>query len=88
MTARRKSVVVMLTRLPSQIRGSNAHSIQAALPNQLLFPNGEAASSDNDGFRHADGALEFVLGPIPGLRMALSRRATGLNAFGAARPKF
>jgi type IV secretion system protein VirB4 len=43
-TARKKNVVVvMMTQFPSQIRGSKARSILEALPNQLLFPNGEAA---------------------------------------------
>jgi type IV secretion system protein VirB4 len=42
-TARKKNVVVvMMTQFPSQIRGSKARSILEALPNQLLFPNGEA----------------------------------------------
>ena len=50
MTARKKNVVVvMMTQFPSQIRGSKARSILEALPNQLLFPNGEAASSDGSG---------------------------------------
>ena len=43
------------------------------LPNQLLFPNSEAASSDYDGFRLTDGELDFVLSPIPGRQMVLSR---------------
>ena len=73
-TARKKNVVVvMMTQFPSQIRGSKARSILEALPNQLLFPNGEAASSDYDGFRLSDGELDFVLSPIPGQRMVLSR---------------
>ena len=73
-TARKKNVVVvMMTQFPSQIRGSKARSILEALPNQLLFPNGEAAVSDYDGFRLTDGELDFVLSPIPGQRMVLSR---------------
>jgi type IV secretion system protein VirB4 len=73
-TARKKNVVVvMMTQFPSQIRGSKARSILEALPNQLLFPNGEAASADYDGFRLTDGELDFVLSPIPGQRMVLSR---------------
>jgi type IV secretion system protein VirB4 len=63
----------MMTQFPSQIRGSKARSILEALPNQLLFPNGEAAISDYDGFRLTDGELDFVLSPIPGQRMVLSR---------------
>jgi type IV secretion system protein VirB4 len=73
-TARKKNVVVvMMTQFPSQIRGSKARSILEALPNQLLFPNGETASADYDGFRLTDGELDFVLSPIPGQRMVLSR---------------
>ena len=64
---------VMMTQFPSQIRGSKARSILEALPNQLLFPNGEAASADYDSFRLTDGELDFVLSPIPGQRMVLSR---------------
>ena len=60
-------------QFPSQIRGSKARSSLEALPNQLLFPNGEAASADYDGFRLTDGELDFVLSPIPGQRMVLSR---------------
>ncbi|MFN4155775.1 MAG: VirB4 family type IV secretion system protein [Paracoccaceae bacterium] len=72
-TARKKNVVVvMMTQFPSQIRGSKARSILEALPNQLLFPNGQAASADYDGFRLTDGELDFVLSPIPGQRMVLS----------------
>ena len=71
-TARKKNVVVvMMTQFPSQIRGSKARSILDALPNQLVFPNGEAASSDCASFRLTDGELDFVLNPIPG---ALKRR--------------
>ena len=52
MTARKKNVVVvMMTQFPSQIRGSKARSILEALPNQLLFANGEAASADYDGLQ-------------------------------------
>jgi len=77
-TARKKNVVVvMMTQFPSQIRGSKARSILEALPNQLLFPNGEAASSDYDSFRLTDGELDFVLNPIPGQRLALSRSPRG-----------
>ena len=73
-TARKKNVVVvMMTQFPSQIRGSKARSILEALPNQFLFPNGEASSTDYDGFRLTDGELDFVLSPIPGQRMVLSR---------------
>ena len=73
-TARKKNVVVvMMTQFPSQIRGSKARSILEALPSQLLFPNGEAASADYDGFRLSDGEFDFVLSPIPGQRMVLSR---------------
>ena len=74
MNASKNNVVVeMMTPFPSQIRGSKARSILEALPNQLLFPNGEAASADYDGFRLTDGELDFVLSPIPGQRMVLSR---------------
>jgi type IV secretion system protein VirB4 len=77
-TARKKNVVVvMMTQFPSQIRGSKARSILEALPNQLLFPNGEAASSDYDSFRLTDGELDFVLNPIPGQRLVLSRNPRG-----------
>lgn len=77
-TARKKIVVVvMMTQFPSQIRGSKARSILEALPNQLLFPNGEAASSDYDSFRLTDGELDFVLNPIPGQRLVLSRNPRG-----------
>ena len=77
-TARKKNVVVvMMTQFPSQIRGSKARSILEALPNQLLFPNGEAASSDYDSFRLTDGELDFVLNPIPGQRLVLSRSPGG-----------
>ncbi len=77
-TARKKNVVVvMMTQFPSQIRGSKARSILEALPNQLLFPNGEAASVDYDGFRLTDGELDFVLNPIPGQRLVLSRSPRG-----------
>ncbi len=77
-TARKKNVVVvMMTQFPSQIRGSKARSILEALPNQLLFPNGEAASSDYDSFRLTDGELDFVLNPIPGQRLVLSRSPRG-----------
>lgn len=77
-TARKKNVVVvMMTQFPSQIRGSKARSILEALPNQLLFPNGEAASSDYDSFRLTDGELDFVLNPIPGQRFVLSRSPRG-----------
>jgi type IV secretion system protein VirB4 len=77
-TARKKNVVVvMMTQFPSQIRGSKARSILEALPNQLLFPNGEAASADYDSFRLTDGELDFVLNPIPGQRLALSRSPRG-----------
>lgn len=77
-TARKKNVVViMMTQFPSQIRGSKARSILEALPNQLLLPNGEAASSDYDSFRLTDGELDFVLNPIPGQRLVLSRSPRG-----------
>jgi len=77
-TARKKNVVVvMMTQFPSQIRGSKARSILEALPNQLLFPNGEAATADYDGFRLTDGELDFVLNPIPGQRLVLSRNPRG-----------
>jgi type IV secretion system protein VirB4 len=77
-TARKKNVVVvMMTQFPSQIRGSKARSILEALPNQLLFPNGEAASRDYDSFRLTDGELDFVLNPIPGQRLVLSRSPRG-----------
>ncbi|RID89911.1 type IV secretion system protein B4 [Gemmobacter lutimaris] len=77
-TARKKNVVVvMMTQFPGQIRGSKARSILEALPNQLLFPNGEAASSDYDSFRLTDGELDFVLNPIPGQRLVLSRSPGG-----------
>jgi type IV secretion system protein VirB4 len=77
-TARKKNVVVvMMTQFPSQIRGSKARSILEALPNQLLFPNGEAETSDYDGFRLTDGELAFVLNPIPGQRLVLSRNPRG-----------
>ncbi|MCA0425186.1 MAG: type IV secretion system DNA-binding domain-containing protein [Proteobacteria bacterium] len=77
-TARKKNVVVvMMTQFPSQIRGSKARSILEALPNQLLFPNGEAASADYDSFRLTDGELDFVMNPIPGQRLVLSRSPRG-----------
>ena len=77
-TARKKNVVVvMMTQFPSQIRGSKARSILEALPNQLLLPNGEAASADYDSFRLTDGELDFVLNPIPGQRLVLSRSPRG-----------
>jgi len=77
-TARKKNVVVvMMTQFPSQIRGSKARSILEALPNQLLFPNGEAASADYDSFRLTDGEQDFVLNPIPGQRLVLSRSPGG-----------
>jgi type IV secretion system protein VirB4 len=77
-TARKKNVVVvMMTQFPSQIRGSKARSILEALPNQLLFPNGEAATADYDSFRLTDGELDFVLNPIPGQRLVLSRSPRG-----------
>ncbi|WP_323034409.1 type IV secretion system protein B4 [Pararhodobacter sp.] len=77
-TARKKNVVVvMMTQFPSQIRGSKARSILEALPNQLLFPNGEAASADYESFRLTDGELDFVLNPIPGQRLVLSRSPRG-----------
>ena len=77
-TARKKNVVVvMMTQFPSQVRGSKARSILEALPNQLLFPNGEAESADYDGFRLTDGELDFVLNPIPGQRLVLSRSPRG-----------
>ena len=77
-TARKKNVVVvMMTQFPSQIRGSKARSILEALPNQLLFPNGEAASTDYDSFRLTDGELDFALNPIPGQRLVLSRSPRG-----------
>jgi type IV secretion system protein VirB4 len=77
-TARKKNVVVvMMTQFPSQIRGSQARSILEALPNQLLFPNGEAVSADYDGFRLTDGELGFVLNPIPGQRLLLARSPRG-----------
>ncbi len=77
-TARKKNVVVvMMTQFPSQIRGSKARSILEALPNQFLFPNGEAAPSDYDSFRLTDGELDFVLNPIPGQRLVLSRSPRG-----------
>ena len=77
-TARKKNVVVvMMTQFPSQIRGSKARSILEALPNQLLFPNGEAATADYNSFRLTDGELDFVLNPIPGQRLVLSRSPRG-----------
>lgn len=77
-TARKKNVVVvMMTQFPSQIRSSKARSILEALPNQLLFPNGEAEAADYDGFRLSDGELDFVLTPIPGQRLVLSRSPRG-----------
>jgi type IV secretion system protein VirB4 len=77
-TARKKNVVVvMMTQFPSQIRGSKARSILEALPNQLIFPNGEAATADYDSFRMTDGELDFVLNPIPGQRLVLSRNPRG-----------
>lgn len=77
-TARKKNVVVvMMTQFPSQIRSSKARSILEALPNQLIFPNGEAESGDYDGFRLTDGELDFVLTPIPGQRLVLSRNPRG-----------
>jgi type IV secretion system protein VirB4 len=77
-TARKKNVVVvMMTQFPSQIRGSKARSILEALPNQFLFPNGEAAPSDYDSFRLTDGELDFVLNPITGQRLVLSRSPRG-----------
>lgn len=62
-----------MIQFPSQIRGSKALSLLEALPNQLLFPNSEAASADYDGFRLTDDELDFVLSPFPGRRMVLSR---------------
>jgi len=77
-TARKKNVVVvMLTQFPGQIRGSKARSILEALPNQLIFPNGEAAVADYDAFRLTDGEIDFVLNPIPGRRLLLSRTPRG-----------
>ncbi|NBZ89210.1 VirB4 family type IV secretion system protein [Stagnihabitans tardus] len=77
-TARKKNVVVvMMTQFPSQIRGSRARSILEALPNQLIFPNGEAARADYEGFRLTGGEIDFVLNPIPGQRLALSRSPRG-----------
>jgi len=77
-TARKKNVVVvMLTQFPSQIRGSKARSILEALPNQLIFPNGEAAAADYESFRLTDGELDFVLNPMPGRRLVLSRTPRG-----------
>lgn len=77
-TARKKNVVVvMMTQFPSHIRGSKARSILEALPNQFLFPNGEAASADYDSFRLTDGELDFMLNPIPGQRLVLSRSPRG-----------
>jgi type IV secretion system protein VirB4 len=77
-TARKKNVVVvMMTQFPSQIRGSKARSILEALPNQLLFPNGEASPADYDSFRLTDGEADFVLNPIPGQRLVLSRSPRG-----------
>ena len=74
MTARKKNVVVvMMTQFPSQIRRSKARSILEALPNQILFPNGEAASADYDGFRLIEGELECPRARSPGQRMVLSR---------------
>jgi type IV secretion system protein VirB4 len=73
----------MMTQFPNQIRRWKACSILEALPNQLLFPNGEAAASDHDRFRLSDGELGFVRRPIPGQRMVLSRNprsSTVLNA--------
>jgi type IV secretion system protein VirB4 len=65
-TARKKNVVVvMMTQFPSQIRGSKARSILEALPNQLLFPNGEAASADYDSFRLTDGVAGLRPQPDP-----------------------
>ena len=83
-TARKKNVVVvMMTQFPSQIRGSKARSILEALPNQLLFPNGEAAAADYDSFRLTDGELDFVLNPIPGQRLVLSRNPRGATVLNA-----
>jgi type IV secretion system protein VirB4 len=83
-TALKKNVVVvMMTQFPSQICGSKARSVPEAPPNQFLFSNGEAASTDYDSFWPANGGLDFVLNPIPGQRMALSRSPQGsavLNA--------
>lgn len=77
-TARKKNVVVvMLTQFPGQIRGSKARSILEALPNQLIFPNGEATSTDYEAFRLTDGEIDFVLNPIPGRRLLLSRTPRG-----------
>jgi type IV secretion system protein VirB4 len=65
---------VKIMRLTGSVLGENQHrSILEALPNQLLFPNGEASSADYGGFRLTDGELDFVLSPIPGQRMVLSR---------------
>jgi type IV secretion system protein VirB4 len=47
-----------------------------ATPNQLLVPKGETAASDYDSFRLKDSALDFVLSPIPGQRLMLSRTAS------------
>ena len=83
-TARKKNtVVVMMTQFPSQIRSSKARSILEALPNQLLFPNGEAEAADYDGFRLTDGELDFVLTPIPGQWLVLSRSPRGSTVLNA-----
>lgn len=82
-TARKKNVVVvMMTQFPSQVWGSKALSTFKALPKKLLFPNGEAASADYDGFRLTDGKLDLALSLMPGHRMVLSRTlgsSTALN---------
>lgn len=77
-TARKKNVVVvMMTQFPGQVRGSKARSILEALPNQLLFPNGEATAAEYESFRLTDGEIDFVLNPIPGQRLVLSRTPRG-----------
>ncbi len=60
---------------PSLIRGSKARFMLKATPNQFLVPNGAEAASNYDSFRLSDGALNFVLSPIPGQRPILPRTA-------------
>ena len=66
---------------PSQICGSKARSILEALPNQLIFPNGEAEGGDYDSFRLTDGELDFVMNPFPGQCMMLARCPRGSTIF-------
>ena len=80
--ARKKNVVVvMLIQFPSQICGSKARSILEALPNQLIFPNGEAEGGDYDSFRLTDGELDLVMNPFPGQCMMLARCPRGSTIF-------